>query len=53
MFDFDGHAVGERQGGFHGVEDEGHEYVLFVEGEVEDEFVMDLEQHLRLVRLVP
>ncbi len=53
VFDFDGHAVGQRQGGFHGVEDERDEFVLFVEGEVEDEFVVDLEQHLRLIRFLP
>ena len=48
-----GTPCGQRQGGFHGVEDFRDEFVLFVEREVEDEFVVDLEQHLRLVRFFP
>lgn len=50
VFDFDGDVVRQREGGAHGVEDFRDELFLFVGGEVEDEFVVDLEEHFALVR---
>lgn len=52
-FDFERDAVGKNEGGLHGFEDFWDEFILLVFGEVEDEFVVDLEQHFRLVRLFP
>ncbi len=53
VLDEDRHVAGQGQGGLHGIEDLRDEFSLFLGGEVEDEFVVDLEQHLRLVRRFP
>ena len=51
VLDEDGDAVGQWQGGFHDVEDFGDKLGLLVGVEVEDEFVVNLEEHFGLVRL--
>lgn len=50
VFDFDRDAVGQREGGAHGVEDFRDELFLLIDGEIEDEFVMHLQEHFRLIR---
>jgi len=45
------HVVWQRQGGFHDVEDFGDEFGFLVGVEVEDEFIVDLEEHFGLVGL--
>lgn len=45
VFDLHGHTVGQGQGVSHGVEDPRDQRFLFVEGEVENEFVVNLQQH--------
>ena len=47
-FDFDGDVVGEGEGGFHHLDDLGGEGVGFALVEVEEEFVVDLEEHFGL-----
>ena len=44
--DLDRDGVGEGEGGLHGVDDLGDQCVGFGFVEVEDEFVVDLEDHL-------
>ena len=51
FFDEDGDAVGEGEGGFHDVEDFRDEDGFLVGVEVEDEFVVDLEEHFGAVGL--
>lgn len=48
--DFDGDFVRQWQCGFHGMQNLGNEFLLFIECEVEDQFVMHLKEHLGLVR---
>ena len=43
--------MGEGQGGFHDVEDFGDKLGFLVGVEVEDEFVVDLEEHFGLIGL--
>ncbi len=48
-FDEDGDVVREGEGGLHGVEDFWDEFFLLGGVEVEDEFVVDLEEHAGVV----
>ena len=52
-FNFDRDMVWQRKRGGHGIEDQGNELVLFVNGEVEYQFVVNLKQHLRSIGLSP
>ena len=50
FLDEDGDAVREGEGGFHDVENFGDKFRFLFGMEVEDEFVVDLEEHFGLVR---